>query len=951
MAGIFGSRVEDDDLAMPEIQSGLSLPKTQPPRRRPVASMEPIGQKARQAVITQDMMKVLDEPEQPAPEAKPAPKERTWGEAAEDVRMSFSAGAGGLAESTGSLAGLVTGDMDNAVRNLGKDKREWYNSRKSDYLKSLEKGRSDEISKADGIAGKAYAAAKETLINPALLVSFAAEQLPMLVPGFGAGKLVQSAAWILGLGKAASATLGVGGAVAGGAALQGGDVGGQTFDELQKIPLQGEVGKRFTTELMMAPTSLWDDNEAYRANIAKGMSPDEARRDVVIGLARQSGTIGAAVSGFMQLLPGGRVIERALVGKAVGPGGVLRRGLAGAAGETLPEALEEGGGQLSSNTSIRNVDPSRPLTEGVGEAMGLGALGGAALGGTAGLLSPGQQATPGPPAPPEADPNAGGAPPMSEDAEPAEWDLARDPTPPQLPGPAAPAALLEFSPEHVLPEIVVGPDGQAVPQTVEEVKQRQTERQRLIDLGLTPDIAALLRKRNNDGAGALNDTENHLVERFTEPRVLPGDVLSHRQRPFALQTVAQAAASRSDGVVVPVEGGYVVRHPDNFSEVSSREDSGSDGADAPQFASNESLLEPSSAPVPDGAADVAPSPQIDATAIPQKVAGTTAVPVAGPAEVTDVPAEESHQEQDSKQHAREGRKQRARERWSRNVRLDPDRDSLAAAIGKLGGIDRDMAVAMWGFGDGELTHPSSIVGRPLFRAKGGLSPEAMEEALAERGYLTNPDDFNELSDKLAATFRGEPQYTAQGIGYRAQLEQEALAAEEDARQAGELASLGGAIRGAQGALRDLDGAALNDLLERANDRNREITDEQLDALRSDGEQIESGERAAEAAAKNPVQPGESGERAPGEDREEDPIAEGTAEPQRTASTAEVAGPVEARIDALLADPRTEKLKVKVRALVVETKAEATYSEPARTALADVRSRLEFARQVRACLNS
>lgn len=102
---------------------------------------------------------------------------------------------------------------------------------------------------------------------------------------------------------------------------------------------------------------------------------------------------------------------------------------------------------------------------------------------------------------------------------------------------------------------------------------------------------------------------------------------------------------------------------------------------------------------------------------------------------------------------------------SRSKEVDPALDSLFVAMAKLGGLNREEAVKEWGIEPKEMPD-SGLFGRPVLRAKGGLSIDGMREALAELGYLmddaNNPNwNPNEFEDMFDAELRGDPQYAVQ----------------------------------------------------------------------------------------------------------------------------------------------------------------------------------------------
>lgn len=94
--------------------------------------------------------------------------------------------------------------------------------------------------------------------------------------------------------------------------------------------------------------------------------------------------------------------------------------------------------------------------------------------------------------------------------------------------------------------------------------------------------------------------------------------------------------------------------------------------------------------------------------------------------------------------------------------LDETIDSLFTAIAKLGGLDRAEVEGQWGF-DPKERSPMPAFGKYTLRREGGLSIDAMGEALAERGYLGKDEndryDLRELEEKFDAEMRGDIQYS------------------------------------------------------------------------------------------------------------------------------------------------------------------------------------------------
>jgi len=319
----------------------------------------------------------------------PAKRERTTLEAVKDVGAGLVSGAGALTQLPGQLYGLATGDFsDTGLTKIGRELRETGEGMKSEELKRREAERAAKIKEAgkEGEFAAGLAAFKETVADPALLTNFIAEQAPNLIPGFAVARGLRLA----GAGaKAATA-----GAVGTGATQQGADIGAETFKEMHK--------------------KLVD----------QGMPPEEATGRV-LGFARAAGLEAAVISLGAQMLPGGRAIERAMARTPI-KGGRIVSGIKGGAGEAVSEMIEEGGGKVAQNLAIQNVDPTRSLTEGLGETMGMAAVGGLGLGTAAGVVSRREVPAAEPKPEPTAEPPAGTAPPV----EPAPPTEPGAPTPP-----------------------------------------------------------------------------------------------------------------------------------------------------------------------------------------------------------------------------------------------------------------------------------------------------------------------------------------------------------------------------------------------------------------------------------------------------------------------------------------------------------------------------------------
>jgi len=296
------------------------------------------------------------------PKAKAPPTtERTFGEAAKDIGAGVVGGIGSLVAMPGQLAGLVTGNMqDSTSMELGKDLQKYAEEMKSAGLKAREAERAKKIAESaqQGQLQAFGTAFGETVKDPALLLTFLAEQAPQLLIPFGAARGVGAAAKALGATEAVAGKAAVSGAVGAGATQQGADVGAGAYENI------------------------------YKELVSQGATEQEAAEGALT-LARKAGAAAGTLSLLVQRLPGARQLEEVLAGVpgkgAAGLGGRLRSAGSTALGETVSEIPEEVGGRFAQNLAMQQVKPEQSLTEGFGETAAMAALGAAGLGGATGL--------------------------------------------------------------------------------------------------------------------------------------------------------------------------------------------------------------------------------------------------------------------------------------------------------------------------------------------------------------------------------------------------------------------------------------------------------------------------------------------------------------------------------------------------------------------------------------
>ena len=343
--------------------------------------------------------------------------DRTWGEAGKDLVASFGSGANSLVEMAGTGYGLLTGDMDNWAREQGASGREYFNEMKSAGLQQSERERQMAVAAADGELAKFGTAFWETIKNPALLSSLAAEQIPMFVPigvvgrgasiastatglaGKAAGVAGKAAQGVAGTNMASNAlrtglqgmatkegaalAIGTGAGIGAGAGMQASDIAGESYEELMKLP-----------------QALWEKNPEYQA-LRQQVGDEDAKHRLSLENARMAASEAGVASVLSNMLPWARAIEKTLAGApSKMTGNVLMRGAKAAIGEGAQEAIEEGWGGVAQNRVVGEIDPSRSLMQGVGERAGIGAVGGMVIGGPLGAMAPAEvQATKQQPAP------------------------------------------------------------------------------------------------------------------------------------------------------------------------------------------------------------------------------------------------------------------------------------------------------------------------------------------------------------------------------------------------------------------------------------------------------------------------------------------------------------------------------------------------------------------------
>ena len=97
-------------------------------------------------------------------------------------------------------------------------------------------------------------------------------------------------------------------------------------------------------------------------------------------------------------------------------------------------------------------------------------------------------------------------------------------------------------------------------------------------------------------------------------------------------------------------------------------------------------------------------------------------------------------------------------------KVDPANDSLFSAIAKLGGLNKEEVVRLWGVDPADKFN-SGVFGKPVLRVNGGIPVDLMAEKLAVEGYIL-PDangkaEVTDLEDRFFIEHSGNKQFSTQ----------------------------------------------------------------------------------------------------------------------------------------------------------------------------------------------
>ena len=326
-------------------------------------------------------------------------KELSASEAFTDPAAKFASGIGQLIQFPGQIYGLTTGSIKDkdfgttGLQGIGQNLQEYARKKLSESYLSDEAEIERKVKEAEkkgelaAFGTQVSEVAKKPLTQglgflaeqiPASLPSIIASRIPGVGPALATelraaqiaakaavGNVAKKEAADAALKLAENAALksqiarGTKAAIGTGAVQQGADIGSGSFEEIKQYLM-----------------------------VEKGM-PEEQAAAEALNLARAAGASGAAISLLAQKLPGAQALERTFAGEKLGTGRI-KGAIAGAVKNVPEELFEEGGGKVTQNLALRDVNPEQSLTAGLGQTLGQAALGATLIGGGAGAVSGGK---------------------------------------------------------------------------------------------------------------------------------------------------------------------------------------------------------------------------------------------------------------------------------------------------------------------------------------------------------------------------------------------------------------------------------------------------------------------------------------------------------------------------------------------------------------------------------
>lgn len=315
---------------------------------------------------------------------------RTWGELGSDLWTGLQQGVQGIASGINNLGDLATGgllsygmgnlysaatgtDERPTMQEIGQRVSQNLSAKESPYLQAQRQQLQADMASAGqqgGITGgleKAWAAAKGTATNPALLGQMAVEQIPILAT-MGTGSLAAA-------GRAGEAAR-----LAGGTPAMIRQAAEQAAIRAN-IGLSGGLGAGYSSqqaaeEVLNAPAEELAKSPNYQALVQSGLSDRQARQQ----LAQQAMVPAAAIAGPVSAITAritAPMETAAFMGKLPkGFGPVAAAGVR----EMTEEIPQESSEQIGQNVGARSVGLNRDIMAGVPESAGQAGVAGLLMG-------------------------------------------------------------------------------------------------------------------------------------------------------------------------------------------------------------------------------------------------------------------------------------------------------------------------------------------------------------------------------------------------------------------------------------------------------------------------------------------------------------------------------------------------------------------------------------------
>lgn len=319
--------------------------------------------------VSEDDVRLTTQDKQPFAEEEPS---RAWWEMFTDPALGVAAGVTQFASSIpaainpGSETAQSLGNAADFIRSGTSDVAE--DARRQEQFENEQfREQNPDAGMLSTIANDAGSAIRN--LSLASVGELVGQIVPSLLPVGAAARGAQALG--AGAGAARAAGLVAGGAT--GAVSTAGDLGQNAYDAVKDAAFS-DLDQDLRTQ------ALRDNN-----------NDEEAAHEALAQAASISPRIyGALIGTVSAFTPAERAIARVASGSATRGG--LGRVAASTAIEAGSEAAEEGGGQLLSNVEAQDYVPGLDVSQGVGQGVALGALGGTGAGAVGGVLESRQAA-------------------------------------------------------------------------------------------------------------------------------------------------------------------------------------------------------------------------------------------------------------------------------------------------------------------------------------------------------------------------------------------------------------------------------------------------------------------------------------------------------------------------------------------------------------------------------